>query len=70
MARHFLLLFGVWKGTVIQQASYVMGTWGFFPRTRNGPGVKLTTHFHAVLRTRTVEQYLHSPIRLHGVALN
>jgi hypothetical protein len=33
-------------------------------------GLKLTTHFHLVLRPRMVELYLHSPICLHGVVLH
>jgi hypothetical protein len=35
-----------------------------------GMGVKLTSHFHLVPRSRIVELYLHSPIRLYGVVLN
>jgi hypothetical protein len=31
--------------------------------------VKLTTHFHLILRLRSVELYLHSPIHLCGVVL-
>jgi hypothetical protein len=33
-------------------------------------GVKLTTNLHLVPRSRMVELYLHSPIRLLGVVLN
>jgi hypothetical protein len=33
-------------------------------------GVKLTTHLHLVPRSRMVELYMHSPIRLHGAVLN
>jgi hypothetical protein len=33
-------------------------------------GVKLLIHLHLVPRSRMVELYLHSPIRLHGVVLN
>jgi hypothetical protein len=33
------------------------------------PGVKLTTNLHLVLRSRMVELYLHSPIRLHSIVL-
>lgn len=31
--------------------------------------MKLTTHFHLILRLRSVELYLHSPIHLCGVVL-
>jgi hypothetical protein len=33
-------------------------------------GVKLTAHLHLMLRLRMVELYLHSPIRLHDLALS
>jgi hypothetical protein len=33
-------------------------------------GVKLTTHLYLVLRSKTVELYLHSPTRLNDVVLN
>jgi hypothetical protein len=39
-------------------------------RGKSGRGVKLTTHFHLVLRSRILEIYLRSPIRLGGVVLN
>jgi hypothetical protein len=42
-------------------ASYTMGS---------SQGVKVTTHFHLVPRSKMVELYLHSPIHLHGVVLN
>lgn len=32
--------------------------------------MKLAIHFHPVPKSRMVEIYLHSPIRLHGVVLN
>jgi hypothetical protein len=32
--------------------------------------VKLTTHLHQKQRSRMVEMYLHSSIRLHGVVVN
>jgi hypothetical protein len=35
-----------------------------------GTSMKLTTHYHLVLRLRIVELYLHSPIRLRGVVIN
>jgi hypothetical protein len=36
----------------------------------SGRGVKLTTHLQLISKSRMVELYLHSPIRLHGVLLN
>jgi hypothetical protein len=47
--------------------------WGFLSDGYWGaltPGVKLTTHLHLVPRSKIVELYLHSPIRLHGVGRN
>jgi len=44
--------------------SYPMGTGGFSIVAKR-PEVKLTTYLHLVL-----ELYLHSPIHLHGAALN
>jgi hypothetical protein len=41
-----------------------------FPWGYSAWGVKLTTHLHLVPRSRMVELYLHSPIRLHGVVIN
>jgi hypothetical protein len=35
-----------------------------------GRGVKLTIHFHLVLRLRMVELYPNLPVRLHGVVLH
>jgi hypothetical protein len=43
---------------------------GFFPQGDGGRDVNLTAHLHLVPRLRTVELYLHSLIRLHGVVLN
>jgi hypothetical protein len=31
--------------------------------------MNLTTHLHLVLRSKYVELYLHSPVRLHGMGL-
>jgi hypothetical protein len=39
------------------------------PRGLSGRGMTLTTELHLVPRSRMVELYLHSPIRLHGVVL-
>jgi hypothetical protein len=43
---------------------------GLFPRGKSDRGVKLTIHLHPVPKSRIVELYLHSLIRLHGVVLN
>jgi hypothetical protein len=37
------------------------------PGREIGRGVKLTTHFHLVPRSRMLELYLHSPICLSGI---
>jgi hypothetical protein len=42
-----------------------MGTGGAFP-----PGVKLTAHLNLVSRSRMVELYVRTPIRLHSAVLN
>jgi hypothetical protein len=39
------------------------------PRKESGRSVKLTTHLHLVPRSRMVELYVHSSIRLHGIVL-
>jgi hypothetical protein len=36
----------------------------------SGMGVKVTTPLYLVQRSRTVEFYLHFPIRFNGVVLN
>jgi hypothetical protein len=38
-----------------------------FLHGKNGRGMNLTAHLHLVPRSVIVEQYLHSPIPLHGV---
>jgi hypothetical protein len=43
---------------------------GLFLRGQSSRGLNLTTHLHLVPRSRMVELYLRSPIRLHGVVLN
>jgi hypothetical protein len=45
-------------------ASYLMGT------GESGQAVKLTTHLLLGSKIRTVELYLHTPTRLHGIVLN
>jgi hypothetical protein len=41
-----------------------------YPRGYSGRGVKLTTHLHLVPRSRKLQRNFHSPIRLHGIAIN
>jgi hypothetical protein len=48
--------------------SYPMGTGASFHGSKKR-GVKPTTYFHLVPRSRKMELYLHSPICLHGIAL-
>jgi hypothetical protein len=59
------LLHSVQTGSEAHPASYPMGIEG-----KAGRGVKLTTRFHLVPRSKMVQLYLHSTIRLHGVVLN
>jgi hypothetical protein len=68
-ASDFTHLHIVQTGTGAHPASYIMSTRGSFPGGKR-PDVKLTTHLHLVPRSKTVELYLHSLIRLHGVMLN
>jgi hypothetical protein len=44
--------------------------WDFFPRGLNGRGLKLTTHLQLMPRSKKVDLYIYSPIRLHGLVLN
>jgi hypothetical protein len=39
-------------------------------RRLSGRGLKLTTDVHLVLKSRIVDLYLHSPIRIYGTVLN
>jgi hypothetical protein len=41
-----------------------------YPQGKRSKGMKLTTYLHLVPRLRMGELYLHSPICLHGIALN
>jgi hypothetical protein len=66
----YSLLHVVQTGSGAHPASYPVGTWGFFPGGKSGKDVKLTTHLHLLPKSRMVELYLHSPIRLHGIVLN
>jgi hypothetical protein len=43
---------------------------GLFPWGESDRGLKLTAHLHLVPRSKCVELYLHSPIRLHGLVLS
>jgi hypothetical protein len=44
------------------------GYQGLFPRGLKDQGVRLSTHLRLMPRSRMVELYLHSSIRLHGMA--
>jgi hypothetical protein len=46
------------------------GYQGLFPWGKSVQDVEITTYHHIVPRSRMVELYLHSPIRLHDVVLN
>jgi hypothetical protein len=41
----------------------------FFPRGKSSRGMKLTTHLHLVPRSKMVELYISSPVRVHGMGL-
>jgi hypothetical protein len=64
----FSLLRSIQTGSRAHPASCQMGTG--VPRGEAARRVKLITHLHLMPRLRTVELYIHSPIRLHGVLLN
>jgi hypothetical protein len=66
--RFFSLLHDVQTGSGVHPASYTVGTRASFQKL-SGRGMKLTTHLHLVPRSRILEQYLDSPMRLHGVVL-
>jgi hypothetical protein len=68
--KRFSVLYSVQTGSRPHPASYPMNTWGFSPGGKSSWGVKLTTHFNPVPKSRMVELYFNSPIRLHGVVLN
>jgi hypothetical protein len=59
----------VQTGSDVQPTSYSMGTGDSSPRVKRRD-VKLTTHLELVPRSKNVDLYVHSPIRLHGVVLN
>jgi hypothetical protein len=68
-----LIYFQAYLKTVLvtwdNPGSYPLCTRGSFFRKESGQGVKLTTHVYLLSRSRMVELYPHSPIRLHGVLL-
>jgi hypothetical protein len=68
-ARDFSLQ-SVQTGSGAHLASFSVDTGGSFPGSVVVGGMKLTTHFHLVLRSRMVEIHLHSPICLHDIVLN
>jgi hypothetical protein len=65
-----------WKGGVqfsareILSLLYIVQTGWLFLQRYNGRRMKLSKHFHPMLRPRMMELYLHSPIRLYGVIFN
>jgi hypothetical protein len=68
---HSLLMTGPRDFSVLHSAQTGPGTHpASSPMATGGRGVKLTTHHHLEPRSRIVELYLHSPVRLHGVVHN
>jgi hypothetical protein len=63
-SRDFSLLHSLPTGPEARRVSYPVGTEGSFPGGNETGAVKLTIHFHLVPRSRIVEPYLRSPIRL------
>jgi hypothetical protein len=61
------VLRNVQTGSKIRPASSTKATGGSFPGGKAAGAVKLTTHLRLVPRSRIVELYLDSPIRLHGM---
>jgi hypothetical protein len=64
------LLHSVRTDSGAQPAFYPKGAEGNIPWGKATGRVKLTTHLYLVPKSRKVELYLHSPICLHGIALN
>jgi hypothetical protein len=60
--------FSLQTGSEVHPVSYPIDTGGSFSVVKE-PG-READHHHLVPRLRTVELYLHSPVRLHGVVLN
>jgi hypothetical protein len=65
----FFLLRSVQTCSGAHPASY-SGYQRLIPWRQSGRSVKLTTHLYLLMRSRMVELYLQSPIRLHGVLRN
>jgi hypothetical protein len=57
-------------GSEVRSASYSKDTGDYFSGNKAAGAVNLATHLYLVPRSITVELYLHSPIRFHGVLLN
>jgi hypothetical protein len=60
-----IVLHNVQIGSGVHSASYTRATRGSIPRRKAAGDVKLTTHLHLVPRSRMMDLYLYSPIRLH-----
>jgi hypothetical protein len=69
VVRDFSVLHSVQTVSDTHSASYPVGAGAHSPGV-SGRGMKLTIHLHLEPRTRMVELYLHSLIRLHGVVVN
>jgi hypothetical protein len=68
-SKHFALRYSLQIGSGAHRTCYSMDTGGPFPREYNCWVVKLTTHLHLMQRSRMVELYIHSPIRLYASCL-
>jgi hypothetical protein len=68
-AKDFSLLHDIWATSGAHPVPYPMGSGGSI-QTAKQLGVKLTTNLYLVPKSRMVELYLHSAIRLNGVVLN
>jgi hypothetical protein len=66
----FFFLHSVQNGCKVHPVTYPMGNWAKFPEGKVEGGVKLTIHLYLLPRSRMMELYLHSPVRLHGTVLN
>jgi hypothetical protein len=66
----FFFLHSVQTVSGAHQDSYPMDTWGDFLGGLSEWGLKLTTRLHLVSKSRMVELYFHSSIRLHAILFN
>jgi hypothetical protein len=66
-ARGISPLHSIQTGSEVDPTSYLMGTGGSFPGVKR---LRREADLHPMSRSRIVELYLPSPIRLHGVVLN